>query len=346
MNNFVRNLVTEWRKLNLPFEDATFVVAVSGGADSVALALALAELKKREKLKLRFVIAHFNHNLRGEESDADENFVRDLAVKNDFELALGHAERLADKKENLEQAARKARYDFLESVGENVHARAILTAHTVNDQAETFLINLIRGSGIEGLSGMKAVRNLESRVEGRNTSFDSQLFLVRPLLNWALRRDTENFCQECGVEFRCDSMNEDLGFRRVRIRRVLLPLLRDFNPKIVETLAQTASLLRDEFEESEKMRQQQEKFEKSGDHDLTIEDLKQLSTAARRRILRVWLEKRRGDLRGLDLKHIEAVERLIFSRKSGRLVELPGSGNISKNGGSLRFEKNLKKIEE
>ncbi|HEX9959871.1 MAG TPA: tRNA lysidine(34) synthetase TilS, partial [Pyrinomonadaceae bacterium] len=344
MNNFVRNLLTEWRGLNLPSGGETFVVAVSGGADSLSLALALDDLKKRKKLNLRFVVAHFNHNLRGAESEADEKFVKDLAARYDFELALGHGE--ISEKGNLEQSARDARYAFLTDIAENLRARGVLTAHTINDQAETFLLNLIRGSGIEGLSGMKPVRTLNAERGTRNAEFENEdrasqlslktedlslnsalgnphsaLILVRPLLNWAKRGDTENYCRESGIEYRNDSMNEDLAFRRVRIRRVLLPLLQDFNPKIIERLAATAGLLRDEHEELEKLTNQH--LNEANKEELKTEDLKNLSPAARRRVLRAWLENRRGDLRRLDLKHLEAVERLIFSRKSGRFVELP-----------------------
>ena len=351
MNDFVRQLLTEWRRLNLPSEDETFVVAVSGGADSVSLALALDDLKKRKKLNLRFVVAHFNHNLRGAESEADENFVKDLAVKYDFELALGRGE--ISEKGNLEQAARAARYDFLTNIAENLHAHAVLTAHTINDQAETFLLNLIRGSGIEGLSGMKPVRNLDAEARGRgdagiNESDEDESIsasphprasappiLVRPLLNWAKRSDTEKFCHDGAIEFRYDSMNEDLAFRRVRIRRVLLPLLQDFNPKIIERLAATAALLRDEHDELERLSIQP--LNEASKEELKTRDLTNLSPSMRRRILRAWLENRRGDLRRLDLKHLEAIESLIFSRKSGRFVELPDGETIVKTNGMLVF---------
>jgi tRNA(Ile)-lysidine synthase len=356
MNSFVRNLLTEWRRLSLPLADETFVVAVSGGADSLALALALRELKRREKLNLRFVIAHFNHNLRGAESDADEKFVRDLAVEYDFELAIGRADILENG--NLEQSARIARYDFLTNVAENLHAYGALTAHTVNDQAETFLLNLIRGSGIEGLSGMKPVRvlrenyremqslGIESAAPNPRAEFNplksqipnqkSEIFLVRPLLHWANRRDTENFCHENAVEYRYDSMNEDLAFKRVRIRRVLLPLLQDFNPQIIERLAATAALLRDEREELEKLAI--EHLNAADKEDLKIKDLVDLSSPLRRRVLRGWLAAKRGDLRALDLRHLEAIERLIFSRRSGKTVELPGGESIVKTMGNLSFK--------
>jgi tRNA(Ile)-lysidine synthase len=256
MQNFVRNLLTEWRKLNLPFKDETFVAAVSGGADSVSLLLALHELRKRKKLNSRFVVAHFNHNLRGEDSGEDEQFVKSLAGRFNFELVLGQGQILGEAG-NLEQNARESRYKFLAATAANLNAYAVLTAHTLNDQAETFLFNLLRGSGLDGLGGMKPVRVFEPQIKSFNSEVSvklseksqtpnpkSQIQLIRPLLNWAMREDTENFCRLNKIEFRYDAMNEDLKFNRVRIRKVLLPLLRDFNPKIVVTLAKTAELLR------------------------------------------------------------------------------------------------------
>lgn len=342
MNNFVRNFITNWRRLGLPEQGSTYLAAVSGGADSVSLLLALHELKTREKLGHRFVIAHFNHGLRAQESDADEEFVRDLTVKYGFELAVGHGH--VEREGNLEQNARTARYEFLRETAANLHAAGVLTGHTMNDQAETFLINLIRGSGPEGLGGMKAIRGLKSKVQSpkpdeedqmpevQESLFDEegQILLIRPLLNWARRSDTENFCSEMGVEYRYDTMNEDLAFRRVRIRKVLIPMLEDFNPKIIETLARTAGL----------MRGMPETTGVSGGplaERLALKDLKVLPKSELYDTLRAWLEQRRGDLRRLDLKHIEAIESLINSRKSGKTIELPGGDTIVKESGMLNF---------
>lgn len=336
MHKFVRNLLTEWRKLGLPFADETFVVAVSGGADSVSLAIALDDLKKRKKLNLRFVIAHFNHDLRGEESEQDADFVKRLAQKFHLELALKRGK--ISKAGNLEQNARLARYEFLTETAQNLHAYGILTAHTINDQAETFLLNMIRGSGIAGLSGMKAVitnykLQITSSVEkSKIENPKSRILLARPLLSWATRKETENFCRESKIEFRYDSMNEDLNFKRVRIRKLLLPLLKEFNPKIVETLARTANLLQIEtvgFAETNVPRS------KTEGEFLLVNELKMLSKSTLYQVLREWLEQKRGNLRRLELKHFEAIERLVFSRKSGKSVELPGNELVEKQGGKL-----------
>ncbi len=358
MRDFTRNFLTEWRKLDLPFGGETFILAVSGGADSVSLALVLNELKNRKKLNLRFVLAHFNHDLRGEESDEDERFVKELAGKLEFELTVGNQDsnsKIKNQKGNLEQNARVARYEFLAETAANLNARGILTAHTLNDQAETFLLNLIRGSGLDGLGAIKPIRSSNSKFQIPNFE-ESKIQLIRPLLRWAKREDTENFCRLNEIEYRYDSMNKDLAFRRVRIRKVLLPLLKDFNPKIIETLSKTAELLR---ENAELLAQNENRdvsdfanegefgnfSAKAGENEaievLLIKELRNMFPAMRRFIVRAWLKNRRGDLRRLSAKHFEAVENLILSRKSGNTIELPDNEIVMKKNGKLFYEKRI-----
>lgn len=353
MHSFVRNLITEWRRLGLPVEDATAIVAVSGGADSVSLLLGLNALVKSAKLNIKIVAAHLNHQLRGVESDVDEQFVKHLTTELGIGLDL-HREKIKIDG-NLEQNAREARYKFLAESANNLKAFAVLTGHTMNDQAETFLMNLIRGSGPEGLSGMKAVRALDTETQGGgdagNETEDeivspsprsaaltspflpfssSPLLLVRPLLTWAKRIDTEAYCHDLGIEYRYDTMNEDTAFKRVQIRKILLPLLEDMNPKIVETLAQTAALMPG--------RKTYEKQLPNGE-ELLLSELKALPTGDLYETLRSWLGKRRGNTRSLALKHIQAIERLVFSEKSGKTAEMPG-GRVVKSGGKLVYKEN------
>lgn len=339
MHNFVRSLITEWRKLGLPCGQETIVVGVSGGADSLSLLLAIEELRGRKKLDCRIVAAHFNHKLRGSVSDADEEFVRELAMSRKFELAIGHGRISTDG--NLEQNARDARYAFLTRTALNLGAGLVLTAHTLNDQAETFLLNLIRGSGFDGLAAMPPIRSLGSEFPESEQAADdlnSTPFLpfesvplqhARPLLRWAKRSDTENFCRSSDVEFRYDTMNEDMSFKRVRIRKILLPMLKEFNPRIVETLARTAEIMK----QASRPINGQEPPEELAIKELTVHE-----PALLRQSLRSWLKLRRGHLRAIGLKHFEAIERLVLSPKSGRTVELPGSGRVCKQNGRLRFE--------
>jgi tRNA(Ile)-lysidine synthase len=352
MHKFVRELITEWRRLELPFQNATFVVGVSGGADSVALLLALDELHRSTKLQNRFVAAHFNHKLRGDEADADEEFVKVLAGQLKTELVRGQAH--LPQSGNVEQNARIARYDFLRKTADNVGAEAVLIAHTQNDQAETLLMNLIRGSGPDGLGGMKSIRELteDGTLEtppgtpvtdghpGRMGQSDGSpllpfaqtpLLLIRPLLSWARRHDTEGYCHFREAEYRYDSMNEDLNFTRVRIRKLLLPMLEEFNPKIVETLANTARLMQGEPQAGNGTP------EPASAEFLKIRELKTLPPTDLYSALREWLAKKRGNSRGLSLKHIEAIERLALSRKSGRRIELPNGGAVIKTKGMLVY---------
>ena len=319
MHKFVRSLITEWRKLSLPFSGETVVIAVSGGADSTGLLLAVHDLATRNKLTHQFVVAHLNHKLRGEESDADEEFVRQLADRLEMPFEAGTAK--LPRRGNLEQHAREARYKFLDEVATRHRAFAVLTAHTQNDQAETLVLNLIRGSGPDGLAGMSPIRRL-----GYGTQ------LIRPLLSWATREDTEQFCLRSRVDYRRDEMNSDDRFTRVKIRRQILPALAEMNPKIVQTLVRTADVMR-------KYAVPESIDPVPGESaDLVLQELKRLNEADLSETLRSWLRKSRGNLRSLQLKHIEAVVRLIGSRKSGNTVELPGGGRVVKQGGKLRFE--------
>lgn len=352
MHGFVRNLITEWRRLELPFAGEAVVVAVSGGADSVSLLLAIDDLVKRKKLGHRVVAAHFNHNLRGAESDADAEFVRDLTTRLGIELAIGRGS--ISKVGNLEQNARNSRYEFLQRTAENLNAFAILTGHTINDQAETFLLNLIRGSGPDGLRGMQVVRILEEekrrKGEEENPSvteslhrgvpnspflpFSSSPLLIRPLLSWAKRIDTEAFCHDLDVEYRYDTMNEDTAFKRVRIRKILLPLLEDMNPKIIDTLANTANLMQD-LANAEMSRNHSAPAD-----ELILGEIKMLPKSELFTLIRSWLRQHRGTTRRLQLQHIQMIERLIFSEKSGRAAELPGGAKVIKSAGKLVYDEN------
>ena len=352
MDGFVRKLVTEWRRLELP-TSGTVVIGVSGGADSVSLLLAMEELVGLKKLDLRLVAAHYNHHLRDLESDADEDFVRQVTTERKIELVVGHAEPVTDG--NIEQKARVARYGFLSQTAEKVNAFAVLTGHTMNDQAETFLINLLRGSGPTGLCGMKPVRPLDEEKRRRGEEVirsecevaaenpvdtdvespllpfsSSPLLLVRPLLTWAKRIHTEGYCRDQGVEYRYDTMNEDTAFKRVRIRKILLPLLEDFNPNIVETLARTATL----------MQRVPDPKPRTHEDTLEIAALRAMSPEAMQSKIRLWLEQKRGSTRSLGMKHVVAVASLVKSEKSGRVAELPGKAAVIRSNGRLTYREN------
>ena len=310
-------------------QDATFVVAVSGGADSVSLLLAIDELRRKKKLRLEFVVAHFNHALRGKESDKDEKFVRGLAERAGFAFESERWKRgKGQAGENLEQAARDARYQFLEKLAIK-HRAVVLTAHTMDDQAETFLMRMIRGSGTDGLGAIRST----SMFGG-----EENILLVRPLLDWARRSDTQGFCRFSGVKYREDPMNKDQAFFRVKIRRQLIPQLQKLNPQIVPTLAKTAELLQCESAELDNHVRFTYRMRADANNEmLDLNVLKQVPVGIRARYLRVLLGERRGGLRQLGMKHFAALERLVLSGTGGKTVELPGGERVSVVKGRLIF---------
>lgn len=337
LGRFPLHLRREWRKLDLPAENATAVVAVSGGADSVALLLALDQLLKSGKLSIKIVVAHLNHKLRGESGDADANFVATLAKRLGYSAVVKAVEvrrKAASGKDNLEQAARRVRYEFLRKTAQSNKAGIVLTAHTLDDQVETILLNLLRGSGATGLRGIEPVRSIHAGTE---------IFLVRPLVSWARRSDTEQFCREHSIEARVDEMNADEKFARVRVRNELLPLMKSFNPRFVEGLARTADILREDDDALEGAAIRL--VELSLDHQtegkkepaLRADLLRNAPPALRRRALRQWLASCRGDLRRLEHAHIIALEKFLFSARSGRVIELPGGSQIVRSQGFFLY---------
>lgn len=341
LSQFAGSLIREWRRLELPTDDARVVIAVSGGADSVALLLALDELRKSKRLNLEFLVAHLNHCLRGKSSDADARWVTSFAKQLGHRVAIGTVDvkrRAARIGDNLEQAARRARYEFLAKQATARRARVVLTAHTMDDQAETVLLNLLRGSGASGLGGVEPVRPI---------SASSETLLARPLLSWARRRDTESFCRLRGVDFLTDEMNSDEKFARVRVRRQLLPLMQTFNPKLVEGLTRTAELLREDslaldqgasrlLELSIEPDSGTAKGKKMGTF-LRLDLLCLAPAALRRRALRLWIGRCRGDLKRLERVHIVALEGLLLGDRGGRVIELPGGARVSRKLGLLQY---------
>lgn len=345
LSSFARRLLLEWQRLNAPTKEARVVVAVSGGADSTALLLALDELTKTKRLALKLTVAHLNHGLRGEAGRADALWVAALARQLDCELKQGSAQvkqRARETSDNLEQAARRARYEFLGTAARECGAQIVLTAHTIDDQAETLLLRLLRGSGMDGLGGMQPVRALEA---------GSEVLLIRPLLSWASRAATEEYCRERNVEFRIDAMNEDESFARVRVRKALLPLLRTFNGRASEALARTAQLLREDaaalnVAAAELLAAASEKATNDGPPPLLrVQVLRAAPPALRRRALRQWLAAGRGHLRRLEMVHLVAVEGLLDGERGGRTIELPGGTTVSRKRGRLEQQMGRQKAE-
>ncbi len=220
-------------------------VAVSGGADSVALLRLLLEIQHEAGIVISVV--HLNHQLRGAESDADEQFVRDLASAHGLEFSGESRDAKAyatQKKLSLEAAARELRYEFFEELLNQGKLNRVATAHTVDDQAETVMLRLLRGSGIRGLAGIRP----RLKVKVKNAAEEICGEVVRPLLN-ARRAAVRVYLAEIAQKWREDATNEDARFTRNRIRQLVMPVLeREFNPVIAEKLAELAEIAHGEEE--------------------------------------------------------------------------------------------------
>lgn len=340
INSFSRRLLKEWRELKLPTSDATIIVAVSGGADSTALLLSLGELVERRKLSLNILVAHLDHGLR-KSSKQDSRWVSKLAGQLGVLSISGRVSvtQLATSGEfkNIEEVARKARYEFLERTAKRKRASCVLTAHTMDDQAETVLLRLMRGSSTPGLSAMERVRPIQET---------SSILLVRPLL-WARRQQTEGYCEARNTLYLTDEMNEDESLARVRVRRKLIPLMRTFNNKVVEALARTANLMREDgivlSEAGNALLQQAILADNSFTNGSASEARPKISVLAeappslRRQAIWLWISGARGDSRRLEMVHILAIEALLKSNGNGRTVELPKGGRVTRNRGRLEF---------
>ena len=216
--------------------------AVSGGADSVALLLTLhaANATPRESLGVGLSAVHIHHGLRGKEADTDQHFVKSLCAHLDIPLHLHQAsvpDRVAETHETIEEAARAIRYNHFADLIATGQADSILTAHTLDDQAETVLMKLLRGAWTEGLSAIHPVVLVPANQRSGK--------ILRPFLN-TRRADIEAFLNQSNQPWREDSTNTDTAFTRNKIRHELLPQLRAYNPNLDQTLANLAELAREE----------------------------------------------------------------------------------------------------
>lgn len=271
------------------------VCAVSGGADSIALLWALYLLKEEWQLELS--AAHFNHRLRGAESDADEQFVRDFCSGYGIPLYVGSAQVVPGEK-GLEAAARDARYGFFATL-----PGKIATAHTADDNAETVLMHLVRGTGLKGLGGITPRRGN----------------LIRPLLS-VTRQEVLAFLEEYSLPHREDHSNATDQFLRNRLRHHVIPLLKEENPKLAENLSATALRLREDEAALQQL---------ASDTPLHIPTLRTETRAVRVRVLEQFLKG--SGIPEPEAQHIKLAEMLVFSDNPSARGNFPGGITVCRN---------------
>ncbi|MBI2822490.1 MAG: tRNA lysidine(34) synthetase TilS [Acidobacteria bacterium] len=295
------------------------LVAVSGGPDSVALLCVLAQFKK--ELGLVMAVAHLDHQMRPDSGD-DVSLVRRWAER--FSLPFFFEARdvpslVARRGGNLEEVARLQRRDFLIGVSRERNFERIATGHTMDDQAETVLMNVIRGSGATGLGGIAPRR-------GR---------WIRPLIE-VRRAEVLDFLQRQNAEFRLDPTNQDTRFLRNRVRGFLLPLLRqDYSGNIVERLATLAEIQRGIAHYWARSCRHWVEFAEFGPF-LKVAPLRRRPAAEQREAVRLFICNLRGDLRRITFGQIESVRQLLAREGAGKKVTLPGGWEVRRAGGVLR----------
>ncbi len=279
------------------------LLGISGGIDSATLLDLL--LKSRDKLKIEISLAHLNYGLR-KESDSDHRFVKDLAAKNNLQL---FERKVKLSGGNIEEKARDARYNFFNAIASKNGIDKVAVAHHKNDLAETMLLNLVRGSGIDGLASMQP--------KAGN--------LIRPLL-FATRKEIENYAVKSKLAFVEDKTNKDIALSRNLLRRKVIPELEKINPKFIETMAGESNLLRQVADFQEKLAG--EAFgklakKKGGMIELSAKELSALDPYLQSLIFRKTILNARGDLKDISSKNILDLMRLCRTSSGTKSLSLP-----------------------
>jgi tRNA(Ile)-lysidine synthase len=344
-----RRLVESLRRAGMSRAGERVGVGVSGGADSVGLLLLLLEL--REKLGIVVSVAHLNHKLRGAAADADERFVRRLAATHGLEFygeGVDVTARAKREKANLEDVGRRARYEFFARLVAEGKVDRVAVAHTADDQAETVLAHILRGTGLAGLGGIHPLTEC----------------VVRPLLG-VRRAELRTYLRGKKQKWREDATNQDTGRTRARIRKKLLPLLEgEFQSGVVEHVGSLAEFAREDEEFLELLaRGHCEALARRTKIDgrISVRDLlqpikgqklytegtestedteKKNQAALTKRILRRLIEERKSGTGQITAQHIAAVLELAQFGENGKTVQLPGGVDVRRERNDVVFRTN------
>lgn len=324
---FLARIAQALRTHHLAPPRSRVLVAVSGGADSVALLLTLAQLKQAWPLTLH--VAHIDHQLRAE-AVHDAEFVRTLAAAHGLPYHLERCDvraACAAHHWSLEEGARRLRYERFAALASRHHLSAIALAHTADDQAETVLLRLLRGTGLRGLAAMEF-----QRPAGEHT-------VIRPLLEVS-RQDVLAFLQRRGAAYREDASNTDLRFTRNRIRHQLLPLLeQDYNPNIRQSLLHLAQQSRSDYGylagAAQRYWKRAVKLPGAREAVVSLRTFRRQPQALQRQLLRQVIEYLRGEPALVEFRHWLAADQLVRDAAPGAIVDLPGGIQLTKHADRL-----------
>lgn len=301
MVNLIKKIQIFSHRFDLWQEGEKIIVGVSGGPDSVCLLDILVKLAKKRNFKI--LIAHVNYGLRGEDSDKDEFFVRELAKKHSLKIEILNVKKKGVKKIS-ESNLRNIRYDFFEKIRRENNFDLIAVAHNQDDQAETVLMRIIRGSGLMGLASMKPKNNK----------------IIRPLLGVS-REEIMTYLKAQKIKFRLDKTNHENKFFRNKIRNNLIPLLeREYNPILKETLSSGASTIREEydflFQFAEKVFKKIDFDVDKKNYSFEVKKFNKNHPALQKQVLRRIILELKGNILNIDNNNLEEIIKIIKSDKN------------------------------
>jgi len=308
MKNLIKQVQNNAFGKDLWEKNSKIVLGVSGGPDSVCLLDIFSKLAKKYQLSL--LIAHVNYHLRGQDSIEDEKFVSKLAEKYNLPLEIldWHGKTID------ENSLRTVRYDFFEKVRKNYKFDSIAVAHNKNDQVETFLMRIIRGAGLSGLSAIKWKNVYPVKSEAKRGVHNSEQFnwgtIIRPLLGTS-RTDILNYLQQNSIIYRTDKTNAENLFLRNKIRNKLIPqLAEEYNPMIIDTIFNASASITEDYDLLSELADKA-----CPKNNLSVNKILKLHPALQKMAIRNILAKHKQDLKNIDSKHIEEILKIFHSTK-------------------------------
>lgn len=327
MASFLKNIEQALKGLIAPGDKV--LVGVSGGADSIALLHALHWFSRIQKYSL--VVVHINHMARGKDSDADADFVESVAKKLKLPFYIKKIdvgmERL-QLKTSFQDAARIIRYQFFEETLQATGGNKIALGHSADDQVETILMNIVRGTGLKGLAGIPQVRG----------------YIIRPFLE-IHRKDLEVYLEEKNISFRNDLSNSDKKYVRNRIRHELIPHLETYNPSVKKCLQEMSGIAREEDSLLSQMVRdifkQKSRFLEGDEKNIVwgIDDFQSYPIALRQRLVREIFCRITGDMQAITAHHVQQIINLFNYPKSGKALNIPREVTVTCSYDSVLFTK-------
>ncbi len=300
----ILNTITKYKMIE---SGDSIVIGVSGGPDSMCLLQALIQIKEKKKLNYKIYVAHINHGLR-KEAEGETKYVQDFCAKNNIECFVKkeNVEKIAkEQKIGTEEAGRKLRYSFFEEIKNKTKSNKIAIAHNLNDKVETILMNIIRGTGTNGLTGIEPIRN--------------NLY-IRPLIEIE-RKEIEKYCEENKLEPKIDKTNFENIYTRNKVRNLLIPYIKkEFNPNIVDAIDKLSKISTEEQNYLNKLVNNiysnlllEENINKEAKHNQIILDLKKFNTqdlVIKRKVILYTIRKVYGNTNNIAKIHIDDIVKM------------------------------------